>query len=479
MSESIGHWIAGESVGGAGGDGLAVWNPNVGELLTRVPDGTAADVDAAVASARAGQREWWGRTPYERERVLSRIGDLLERDKQRIAALESENTGKTLANALGDVEFAIEAFHFCSGHPARAYGQHVPTSDPDLLCYTRLEPVGVVGAISAWNYPIVLAAMKIAPALAAGCAVVMKPAPETPLTTLALARLALEAGLPAGALNVVAGGRDTGAALAGHPGVDKVSFTGSTATGRKVLGALAANGRPATLELGGKSPNIVFGDVDLEASLDAILMGALVNSGQECCAGARVLVEQRVFEEFRDLAAARIQSLRVGAGTDAESEIGPLISAAQRERVSGFVERALGEGARVWARGEAPDEGFFYPPTLLDRVGDEMEVWREEVFGPVLALDSFESDDEALRKANATRYGLAAGVWTADIGRAIRFVRELEAGTVWVNSYLEQSAGAPFGGSKDSGFGRELGTQGPLEFSELKTAYVKGAHRPT
>jgi aldehyde dehydrogenase (NAD+) len=278
---------------------------------------------------------------------------------------------------------------------------------------------------------------------------------------------------------VITGGPQTGAALAAHPGVDKLSFTGSTATGRAVLAALAANGRSGVLELGGKSPNIVFADVDLESSLDAVLMGALANSGQECCAGARVLVQCEAFEEFRDLAAERVQSLRVGAGTDPASEIGPLVSARQRERVSGFVERALGEGARVWARGEAPDEGFFYPPTLLDRVGDEMEVWREEVFGPVLALDSFDDDDEALRKANATRYGLAAGVWTADIGRAIRFVRELEAGTVWVNSYLEQSTAAPFGGSKDSGFGREMGSLGPLEFSEVKTAYVRGARGPS
>ena len=455
-------------------DEIEVWNPNVGELLTRVPDGTADDVDAAVGSARAAQREWWARTPYERERVLRRIGDLIERDRERLARVESENTGKTIANALGDVDFAAEAFHFYAGHPARAFGQQVPTADPGLLCYTRLEPLGVVGAITAWNYPIVLTAVKVAPALAAGCAVVVKPAPETPLSTIELARLAVEAGLPAGCLNVVTGAGETGAALAGHPGVDKVSFTGSTATGRAVLGALAANGRPATLELGGKSPNIVFADVDLEESLDAILMGALINSGQECCAGARVLVHRDVYEPFRDLAAARIQSLRVGAGTDSTSEIGPLISARQRERVSGFVERALGEGARVCARGDAPEGGFFYPPTLLDRIGDAMEVWREEVFGPVLALDSFDSDDEALRKANATRYGLAAGVWTADIGRAIRFVNELEAGTVWVNSYLEQSTAAPFGGGKDSGFGRELGSLGPLEFSEVKTAYLRG-----
>ena len=454
---------------------IDVWNPNLGERLMQVPDSSPADVDVAVAAARVAQREWWALAPYERETVLRRIGDLLERDRERIARVECENTGKTLANALGDLDFAVETFRFYAGHPVRAYGQQVPTADPDLLCYTRLEPVGVVGAITAWNYPIALTAVKAAPALAAGCAVVLKPAPETPLSTLELARLAVEAGLPAGCLSVVTGGGETGAALAGHPGVDKVSFTGSTATGRAVLAALAANGRPATLELGGKSPNVVFGDVDLEASLDAILMGALVNSGQECCAGARVLVQREVFEEFRELAGARIQSLRVGPGTDADSEIGPLISARQRERVSGFVERALGEGARVWARGEAPDEGFFYPPTLLDRIGDEMEVWREEVFGPVLALDSFDSDDEALAKANATRYGLAAGVWTADLGRAIRFVNELEAGTVWVNSYLEQTTAAPFGGGKDSGFGRELGTLGALEFSEVKTAYLRGA----
>jgi acyl-CoA reductase-like NAD-dependent aldehyde dehydrogenase len=470
-----GHLIDGETVVPKSGATVDVWNPNVGERLVRTPDGSVEDVASAVAAARAGQRRWWALSPYERERVLSRLGDLLIRDKERLAGLESENTGKTLVNAVAEVEFAAELLHFYAGHPTRAFGQHVPTADPDTLCYTRLEPVGVVGAITAWNYPIMLAAIKVAPALAAGCAVVLKPAPETPLTALELARLALEAGLPAGALNVVTGGGDTGAALAGNPGIDKLTFTGSTATGRSVLGALAANGRAGVLELGGKSPNVVFGDVELTDWIDPILMGALVNSGQECCAAARVLVERNVLDEFLELAATRIEALRVGAGTDPASEVGPLITARQRDRVAGFVERAVSDGARVRAQGQAPQAGFFFPPTLIDRTTASMEIWNEEVFGPVLAVDAFDSDDEALERANATRYGLAAGVWTADMGRAIRFVRELRAGTVWVNSYLEQATAAPFGGSKDSGFGREMGVPGALEFSELKTAYVKGA----
>jgi len=480
LTDAHGHLIGGEEIGApADGEGQTVWNADEAAPLALAPDGDAEDVAAAVASAGVAQREWWSQSPYGRERVLRRIGDLIERDADRLAELEARNTGKTLANARLDVEFAAEAFHFYSGHPTRAAGQQIPTPDQGLLCFTRLEPVGVVGAIAAWNYPVVLAAVKVAPALAAGCAVVLKPAPETPLTALELGRLALEAGLPAGCLNVVCGGAETGAALAADPGVDKVSFTGSTASGRAVLAQLAATGRAGVLELGGKSPNVVFADADYAGSLDAILMGALVNAGQECCAGARLLVQREIYEDFRELAAARIESLRVGPGTDPTSEIGPLIGAGQRERVSGFVERALADGARVWARGTAPEGGFFYPPTLLDRIDERMEVWREEVFGPVLCLDSFDGDDEALRKANATRYGLAAGVWTADLGRAIRFVAELEAGTVWVNSYLEQATGAPFGGGKDSGFGRELGDAGALEFSEVKTAYLRGIRPPS
>jgi acyl-CoA reductase-like NAD-dependent aldehyde dehydrogenase len=474
--EIVGQLIDGESVAAEGGEYFDVWNPSLGELLARAPLGTDGDVDRAMRSARRGQREWWSRSPYERERVLNRIGDLIAGDKERLARIESENTGKTLAFATWEVEFAAETFHLSAGHATRAHGEQIPLSDPGMLCYTRLEPVGVAGFVTSWNSPLVQAAAKAAGALAAGCGVVMKPAQEAPLTTIELARIAVDAGMPAGCFNVVTGGDETGAALSRHPRVDKLGFTGSFETGRSVLQALAATARPSAVELGGKAPNVVFPDIDLEASLDGILRGALYNSGQECCLGARLLVHSDVLEEFVGLASVRIRDMRAGGGGDVAREIGPLISAEHRARVGGFVERAVQEGATVCARGEVPERGFFYPATLLDRTTPSMEVWREEVFGPVLAVDSFDSDDEALEKANATRYGLAAGVWTADMDRAIRFVNELEAGLVWVNSYLEAiSPAAPFGGGKDSGFGRELGRLGPLEFSQVKTAYVKGA----
>jgi acyl-CoA reductase-like NAD-dependent aldehyde dehydrogenase len=457
-------------------DALVVWNPSTGEPLAEVPASTVEDVDRAVATARRAQREWWAMAPYERERILNRIGDLIVRDKERLAQIDSDNIGKTLEFVRAEIDFSAEAFHFAAGHPTRANGQQIPIGDPGALCYTLLEPVGVVAAITAWNAPFVIATAKVSGALAAGCSVIVKPAPEAPLSTIELARLVEEAGAPAGCVQVLTGGDETGAALTAHPGIDKTSFTGSFETAREVLRSVAVHCRPAVVEMGGKSPNVVFADVDLEAALDSILMGALSSTGQECCAGARILVERSVRDEFVELASKRIASLQGGDGNGDPIEIGPMVTAAHRDRVAGFVERALGEGANVCATGNVPDRGFFYPPTLLDRVTPSMEVWREEVFGPVLAVDAFDSDDEAIEKANATRYGLAAGVWTADIDRAIRFVRELEAGLVWVNSYLETiSPAAPFGGGKDSGYGRELGIEGPLEFSQVKIAYVKGA----
>lgn len=469
----ISHFIGGRPTGGEEGETIEVWDPLAGEVISEELVGSEAEVDAAVRSARQGQHEWWSMAPADRERVLRRVGHLLEENSDALARLERRNTGKTLADAEAEVLSAAEQFFFYSGYPTKQFGDQIPHRDPSLLCYTLIEPVGVVGAITPWNYPLVIAALKASAALASGCSVVLKPAPETPFTALEMARLATEAGLPPGALNVVLGDGRTGNALSRHPGVAKLSFTGSTGTGRAVLSALSGTGKPAVMELGGKSPNIVFEDVDLKGVVGPVLMGAVVNSGQECCAGARVLVHATVAEEFLGLAEERIKSYRVGDREGGIAEIGPLITEKHRERVAGFVNRAVADGARVRARGEAPEQGFFYPPTLISGVEPTMEIWSEEVFGPVVTVDTFETDDEALEKANATRYGLAAGVWTADIGRALRFSKGLESGIVWINSYMTGSPNAPFGGSKDSGFGRERGLAGPAEYTEMKVVYLK------
>ena len=467
---SFTHFIEGESLPVTGGEPVDVYRPATGDILARVPNGTPQDIDRAVTSGQRAFREWSRLAPEQRERVLAAIARGIEEERDSLAAIESANTGKRTDVALAEIDAAAGLFRFYAGFPSKNFGDQIPVADAGTLCYTSIEPLGVIGAITPWNYPLLIVAGKVAAALAAGCAVVAKPAPETPLTALTLARIAHERGLPSGAFNVVAGGGDTGAALARNPRIAKISFTGSTATGRKIVIAAGANGRPSTLELGGKSPNLVFDDIDLASSIDPILMGALTNSGQECCAGARVLVEEGSFDRFVDLASRRIKNMRAGTGPDAE--IGPLISQPQHERVSGFVERAGEEGATIAAQGEVPDAGFYFPPTLIVDVNAEMEICREEIFGPVLTVDKFRDETEALEMANATRYGLAAGVWTSSIGRAIRLSRELQAGQVWINSFLAGDPAAPFGGSKDSGFGRELGLEGPKEFSEIKIVFI-------
>jgi acyl-CoA reductase-like NAD-dependent aldehyde dehydrogenase len=467
-----GHFIGGEELPGSNGEHLDVFRPATGDVIARTPIGTDEDIGRAVQAAEQAFREWSRKPPASKERVLRQIAARIEAERESLAQLERANTGKRMDVALEEIDGAAELFAFYAGYPSKDFGDQIPIADPAILCYTRVEPVGVVGAITPWNYPLLIIAGKVAAALAAGCTVVAKPAPETPLTAIELARICRDAGLPDGALNVVTGDGTTGSALAHHPRIGKISFTGSTATGRRVLAASGANGRPGTLELGGKSPNVVFADIDLAASIDSILMGALTNAGQECCAGARVLVQEEIFDEFVELAGARIEQLRVGF--EGDSEIGPLISRRQHERVSGFVERALADGARLGAEGASPNEGFFFPPTMLVDVKPEMEACREEIFGPVLTIDTFGDDEEALRKANDTPYGLAAGLWTGSIDRSIRFASELEAGLVWVNSYLAGDTAAPFGGNKASGFGRELGLEGPKEFSQVKTVYVSG-----
>lgn len=455
---------------------FAVFDPSRAKVIADLPTASSSTVDAAVASARQAFRSWSREDPKVREMVLHRIADLLEEDAERLARLETLNCGKPLAAArLADVQGSIDVFRFYAGYPTKNFGQLIPSDDAGTVIFTIPEPVGVVAAITPWNYPLLIAAGKVAAALAAGCAVVVKPAPETPLSTLELARIVSKAGAPAGLVNVVAGGSDTGTFLSAHAGISKLSFTGSTQTSTSILTQLAKTRRPAAMELGGKSPNVVFDDIDIARSVDAVLMGALYNAGQECCAGARVLVHEATAKEFLDAVEARVPALRVGPGLRPDVEIGPMVSERHLHRVAGFVDRAREEGATVLSTAPIPDEGYFYEPTVLVDVDPSMEVCREEVFGPVLAIDTFSSDDEALEKANATRYGLAAGVWTGNIQRALRFAREVEAGQVWINSYLAGSPSAPFGGIKDSGWGRELGAAGLLEFCELKTVYMRGA----
>jgi aminobutyraldehyde dehydrogenase len=468
-----GHFIDGEWRSGSG-ELFPVVNPSDGELLAELPIGTAEDVDAAVAGARRAFAAWSKLAPGERERILRGFADVLDSHREELGTLESLDVGKPLRGAMGEASRAGELVRFFAGFATKNFGQQIPLRDSAVVCYTQLEPIGVIGAITPWNYPLLIGLNKIAPALAAGCAVVVKPPPEAPLSTLAVARIAVEAGLPEGLVNVVVGDHVAGSALAGHRGVAKLMFTGSTETGSAILGQAAKSIRPASLELGGKSPHIVFGDADLAGAADQVLLGGTYNSGQECCAGARVLVEADIYDEFVPALKKRIERLTVGPASADSTDLGPLISAGHRERVAGYVERAVAAGAEVVARGEAPEgPGFFFPPTVLAPVEPGAEIWCEEVFGPVITITTFDDDDDALAKANDTNYGLAAGVATADIGRAIRFSNELQAGMVWVNAFLSGDAAAPFGGVADSGFNREMGLPGFQDFCSIKAVYIR------
>lgn len=473
--------IDGEWVTAACGELLDLLEPARGETLARVHAAGAPDVDRAVKAARRALADpaWARMAPAERSRILWRVGDLLEANADELGLVESLNNGKTLREGKDDVLTSADCFRFYAGCARQVLGETIPVDSGDLV-YTLREPVGVCGQIVPWNYPLLMASWKVAPALACGCSVVLKPSEWTPLTALALGKLCLEAGVPAGAIHVLPGlGPVAGAALAAHGDVDKVAFTGSVATARKLLHASAdSNMKRLSLELGGKSPIVVMPDADLDRVVEAAFWGIFANKGEICSASSRLLAHASVKDRLVEALAARARAMRVGDPLDPATEMGALVSRPQLDKVLRYIERGKAQGARVAAGGErltdaAHARGLFVAPTVFDRVEPAMDIAREEIFGPVLSVLSFEDDAEAVRIANGTSYGLVAAVFTRDVSRAHRVARELQAGVVWINRWNGFDHAAPFGGVKESGWGRELGRQALDLYTQTKTVWVR------
>ena len=463
----------------ASGETYTTINPATEEVSAHVAKGDERDVDAAVQAARRAfdQGPWPRMAAAERARVLWKLADLINANLDEMARLESVNTGKTLFDS-GKVElpFAAEVFRYYAGWTTKIHGETLNLRD-GAFTFTLRQPVGVVGAIVPWNFPFLLASWKIAPALAAGNTVVLKPASLTPLTALRFAELTQEAGLPEGVFNVVTGpGGKVGMALVRHPGVDKVAFTGSTDVGKGIMKEAAGSLKRVSLELGGKSPNVVFADADMDAALRGALTGIFYNKGEVCAAGSRLLVEQRVHDEFVGKLVDRVKGLKVGDPMDKGTRMGPVVSAQQLETVLSYVDAGRREGATLAAGGErvrvGDGRGYFVQPTIFTGVSNAMRIAREEIFGPVLSVIPFKDAEDAVAQGNETFYGLAAAVWTRDVGKALRVARALRAGTVWVNAYNLYDAALPFGGFKESGFGRELGQAGLDLYTEVKSVWV-------
>jgi len=475
--------IDGKWVNAASGKTFPTYNPATGEVLAQVAEGDRQDIDAAVKAARKAfdSGPWSRLTASERGKLVWKLADLLEEHLEEFATLETLDNGKPLTVArAADVPLAVEMFRYMAGWATKLEGTTIPLSVPytpgvNYHAYTLREPVGVVGQIIPWNFPLLMAAWKLAPALAAGCTVVLKPAEQTPLSALRLGELIMEAGFPDGAVNIVPGyGETAGAALAAHDLVDKIAFTGSTEVGKLIVHAATGNLKKVSLELGGKSPNVVFKDADMDVAIAGSASAIFFNHGQCCCAGSRLYVERPVFDRVVEGVAAKAKKIRVGSGLEPDTSMGPLVSEEQLQRVCNYLEIGLSEGATAVAGGKKlGDKGYFVEPTVLVNTKDNMRVVQEEIFGPVVAAIPFDDPEELMPRANDTVYGLAAGIWTKDISKAHRMAASLRAGTVWINCYNIFDAALPFGGYKQSGWGREMGKDVLALYTQTKSVCAR------
>ncbi len=472
--------IGGQWVSAARGATIATLNPSTGELLANFAAGDAEDVNRAVAAARAAFEGEWARfKPFQRQEILLKWADLIDANFEELCWLDTLDMGAPISVTRMRRQRVIGMLRFYAGMATALHGETVENSMPgNFASFTLKDPIGVVGAIIPWNGPLVACVWKIAPALATGCTVVLKPSEEAPLTALRLGELLMEAGLPAGVVNIVTGyGHQAGAALAAHPGVDKVAFTGSTGTGRRLIEASAGNFKRLSLELGGKSPNIVFADADLDAAVPGAAMAVFANSGQICSAGTRLFVEAPVYDEFVERVAAFGKALKVGDSALPETQIGPVVSARQLETVQRYLASGPSEGAIALSGGARLtggdyDKGFFVAPTVFKGVRDEMAIAREEIFGPVISALPFSDIDDVMRRANDTEYGLGSGVWTTNLSTAHKMAKGLRAGSVWINCYQSTDPAMPFGGFKSSGIGRESGIEHLYQYLETKSVWI-------
>ena len=469
-------FIGGKWVPSASGKTFDTIHPATEEVICKVAEGDKADVDAAVDAAREAFDNGPWRTMDARDRgaLMHKLAELIEEEAEELAALETLDNGKPINDSrAADIPLVIDCLKYYAGWADKIQGKTIPVRG-DYFCYTRREPVGVVGQIIPWNFPALMVAWKWGPALAAGCTIVMKPAEQTPLTCLRMARLAQKAGIPDGVINVVPGyGPTAGAALVAHPGVDKIAFTGELATAKIIQRAAAETMKRLTFELGGKSPNVIFADADLDAAVQGAHFALYFNQGQCCCAGSRLYIEQKVYDEVIDRIADKNRSTKIGDPFDPETQQGPQVDKAQFDKILKYVEYGKQDGANCVTGGKRHgNKGYFVEPTLFAGVTDDMRIAREEIFGPVMSALKFKNVDEIIKRSNDTNFGLAAAVWTRDVAKAHRYAKEVRAGTVWVNCYDVFDAAAPFGGFKESGLGRELGEAGLDNYTETKTVTV-------